>query len=204
MGDVEKRKSKVTRGTARVVLEERMIENPLATDGVVVAALDAGEEQPRWSRVIVNKVTTVGGLARMKGLSGTQLAAAGRYRVLSEVAMMDAARGTDYAAVRVDVSGGGRDMALDGAAARRELAIARRTIGPFYASLLDQIVCEERSVRDLAQGGNARLLTNRRVREALDVLVEHFGRGRPRVRREGDAATDWSLPEDGDGAQKPH
>lgn len=186
------------------VLEERMIENPLTTEGLVHDALEAGKEQPRWAPALINRVTMFGGLARMKGLSEAQLAAAHQYRVLTEVSAIEAGGAMDYEAVRVDVSFGGRDVVLDGAAARKQLMIARRTIGPFFASLLDKVVCEEMSVRDVAQaagkgGGNGQQLTSKRIRLALDALVGHFGRGRRGVRSAGDVAGDWST----DGGAEP-
>lgn len=182
---------------ARVVLRSRMIENPLATEGNVQASVDRGETTARWTPGIVNMVALVGGVARMKGLSEAQLAAAGRWRALSELAQIGGAVATDYAAVRVDTSASGRDVVMDGAAARREITRARVSLGPFRASILDQMICEEKSVRDLAKavggGGHAQMLTQKRVREALDELVEHFAHGRRRIRKAGEAAGDWSV-----------
>jgi hypothetical protein len=187
--------------TERMVLHERHIENPLTTEGLVSAALDEGRSEARWMPRMVNLVTQVGGLARMKGLNDAQLAAAGRYRVLSDRALIGATRAIDYEAVRVDTSAGGRDGVEDGAAARRELHFLRRRIGPFNARTLDQVVCDEMSVRDLARshgdaGGNGQLRARRRVREALDALVGSMARGDRRVRSEGVAADDWDVPVD--------
>jgi hypothetical protein len=187
--------------TARVVIEQRMIENPLTTDGLVDAALEAGEQGPRWTPAAINLVTTIGGLARIKGLSDVQKAAAGRYRSLFERAQIGGAQAVDYAAVKVDVSGSGRDIVEDGAQARREYLIARRRLGPFNASLLERVICMEVSVREMARslgegsGDQGRQRTRRRLLVAVDELVSHFAQGsRRRVFRGGAAATDWTLP----------
>lgn len=187
----------------RMVLEERYVENPLTTDGLVHAALEEGEEQPRWTPAYVNLVTTIGGLARIKGLSDEQKAAAGRYRMLCEVAQIGGAQATDYAAVRVDGGGGGRDVVEIGASARRDYALARRALGPFAASLFERVVCEELTVREMARvmgegnGGSGMRRTKRRLLEATDVLVRHFSRGGRGLRRSGERPGDWSLPAGG-------
>lgn len=184
---------------ARIVFEERMIENPLTTDGLVEAALERGEQQPAWVPVAVNLVLMIGGLARVKGLTDVQKAAAGRYRSLFERAQIGGARATDYSAAKVDVSGGTYDPGLDGAAARREYLYARKALGPFQASLLERVVCEEATVRQMAtqlgegSGGSARRRTTRRLTDAVDVLVDHFSHGRRRVRGGGMIASDWST-----------
>ena len=188
--------------TQRHVLGEREIENPLATDALVDAAIEDGEERPRWMSRIVNRATLIGGLARMKGLTPVQLAAGEWWRSKSDSSLIGGARAIDYEAVRVDVSGGGKDVVEDGAMARRDLAIARRHLGPFHSSLLDRVICEENSVRDVARadgaaGGSGRLLTTRRVIAALDALVGHLAKGRRGLRVDGDAAHDWSLPQNG-------
>jgi hypothetical protein len=190
---------------ARRMVVERSIENPLVTD-----ALIAEKPRARWMHGYVNMVTLAGGAARMKGLSEAQLAAAVRYRQLSDAATIGGSRATDYSSPKVDVSASGRDPAEDGALARREFVVARRYIGPLLWSVLDRVICDEMSVREAADamgkgGGNGQLLTSRRVRDGLDGLVEHFARGRRGVRGEGSAADDWSLPEeDGGEAGKAH
>ncbi len=185
--------SAMDRHEGRVVLSDAMIENPLTTDGLVAAAIVAGHRQPRWVRAEINLVSMIGGLARLKRLSEAEIAAAGRYRALSELAEIGRSRGTDYASPVVDTSPGGRDLAVMSASARRELAIVRRALGPFQASLLDRIICEERSLRDLAKGGQALLLTGKRVRAATADLVRIFDGSRRRVRGTGERASDWSV-----------
>jgi hypothetical protein len=181
----------------RVVVEHRFVENPLTTDGLVNAAIEDGNTTARWMPAAVNLVTMIGGLARIKGLSPMQKAAAARYRTLYERAQIGGARATDYSAAKVDVSGGGRDVVMDGADARREYARARRELGPFRASLLEKVICEEVSVREVARsmmGGSGdepkaqagRRKTTRLVLEATDELVRHFGEGKRRVRVEGE------------------
>jgi hypothetical protein len=86
--------------SARIVIEQRMIENPHTTDALVDAALERGEEEAGWIPAYVNLVTMIGGLARIKGLTEVQKAAAARYRSLQERAQIGTARATDYAAVR--------------------------------------------------------------------------------------------------------
>lgn len=194
--------------TARVVLVERRVENPNTTEALVEAALDAGQHEPRWMPAFVNQVTLMGGAARMKGLSPAQRAVAARWRSLTDRSTIGGAQATDYSAVRVDTSGGGRDVAEDGAEARRELMIARRHVGPFLASILDRVICEGMSVREAAgasglSGGNGQLLTSKRVREGLDLLVELYA-SRRRLRRAGDVAEDWTLPVDGEEPAKAH
>jgi hypothetical protein len=195
----------------RIVVEQRMIENPLTTDGLVDAALSAGEDGPRWTPAAVNLVTMIGGLARIKGLSDVQKAAAGRYRSLFERAQIGGAQATDYSAVKVDVSGSGRDIVEDGAQARREYLIARRRLGPFQASLLERVICMDVSVREMARsmgegnGGRGMQRTRRRLLEAVDDLVQHFAQGsRRRVLKGGAVAADWTLPVDGAEPEKAH
>lgn len=194
--------------TGHAVYVQRMIENPLMTEGLVAGALEAGKPLPRWSEALVNLSSQIGGLARMKGLSDAQIAAAGRWRALHDRSLIGGARATDYSAVRVDTSPSGRDVVEDGAQARRELQIARRRLGPFAASMLDRIICDEQSVRDIARsdgsdGGSGRDRTTRRVLAALDELVVHFGNRRNAIRASGDRAGDWSIDPAGERGSEP-
>lgn len=182
------------------VLVSRRVENPMQTDAMLQAALDAGVAGgvAGWIDVPVNLVTLIGGLARMSGVSREQQVAAARYRALFERAQIGGARATDYAAVRVDVSGSGRDIVEDGAAARRDYLDAVQTLGLWQSSLLEKVVCHNMSVREVARvigegvGGAARARTQRRVVQVVEVLVDHFGGGRRRVVGEGERAL-WAA-----------
>jgi hypothetical protein len=195
----------------RVIVEERMVENPMTTDGLVDAAIQRGEERPRWTAVLVNAATTMGGMARIKGLGDAQKAAVSRYRSLYDRAQIGGARATDYAAVRVDVSGSGHDVGEDGASARREYLLARRAVGPFQASLLDRVICEDASLRELARalgepnGGSGTMRVRKRLLQALDELVLYFGPGaRRRILGGGARAEDWTVAIDGEEPQQAH
>lgn len=182
------------------VLVQRRVENPMRTEAMLHAALDAGEEGgvAGWIDASVNLVTMIGGLARFKSLTREQQVAAARYRSLFERAQIGSARATDYAAVRVDTSGSSRDVVEDGAAARSEYAATVKRLGLMQSSLLEKILCHEMSLRDIARalgegnGGAARGRVQRQVLGIVDVLVDHFGRGHRRLRAEGERA-EWNA-----------
>lgn len=185
------------------VLVQRRVENPLRTEAMLHAALDAGEEGgvAGWIDASVNLVTMIGGLARIKGLTREQQVAAARYRSLFERAQIGSARATDYSAVRVDTSGSSHDVVEDGAAARREYADAARRLGLVRSGLLEKVLCHEMSLREIAralgagQGGAARGRVQGELVGIVDQLVDHFGTGRRRVRGEGQRAN-WNVGAD--------
>jgi hypothetical protein len=191
-----------------IVLVERQVENPLDTDAQRLAALEAGEDGAGWIVAHVNLVTKLGGLARVKGLTREQQVAAAHYREVYERAQIGSARATDYEAVRVDGGGGGRDVVIDGAQARREYHLAVQQLGLWQSSVLEKVLCHDMSVREAAKmigegkGGAGRERTVKRLVEAVDVLVDYFGPRRHRIVGEGERPVPpWML---GDDPQKTH
>jgi len=172
------------------VLVERMVDNPLDTEGQATAG--AGY---RKIRATVNMVERIGGLARVKGLTEVQIEAASRYRRMWEGAQLGAGGAIDYGRVKVDTSGPGADGGLAGSMDALEgYRRAVDALGMTGSALLDQVVCQDKSLRDVARkrgglGGRARSGIDAELRATLDRLADHLrlvGRGvRAPMRFEG-------------------
>lgn len=173
------------------VLVERMVDNPLDTEGQATAG--AGY---RKIRATVNMVERIGGLARVKGLTEVQIEAASRYRRMWEGAQLGAGQAIDYGRVKVDTSGPGADGGLAGAMdAMQGWTQAVQAIGSIGSSMLNDVVCQNMSLREAARrrnicdGGRGFIAFNAEFRRVLDVLAEHLrlvGRGvRAPMRFEG-------------------
>lgn len=163
------------RASARQVLVERMVDNPMLTDGL--AASGTGHLR---IAVTVNLVTRIGGLARVQGLNAAQIEAAARYRQLWEAAQLGGGQAIDYGRVRVDTSGPGADGGLGGAIdALDGYRRAVQAVGMIGAALLDQVVCQEMSLVTLAARrgcvtGHARQALKTEVMRVLDMLARHL------------------------------
>lgn len=175
-----------------VVLESRMIENPHTTDALVDAAIAKGEEEPRWIPAAVNLVTTIGGLARIKGLTDAQKAAAARWRSLGEqVQQLGKLKGSDPEVEKVDGGGGGSDIIALASDALRERRILRRKLGDMTAKLLDDVICHDLGLRALARqegepdGGSGTMRMRKRVLVAVSDLVHLLATGGQRLRQVG-------------------
>jgi hypothetical protein len=182
------------------------VENPLRADGQVEAELAGGGPVSAFVEVDVRLATRIGGLARIKGLTDVQLQAAARFRSIWEQAQLGGARAIDYERVRVDTSGGGQAAVLaSGEAARQEYSRLVQALGMIRSNLVQRVVCEEMSVRQLGAvlgrgGGKSRLALAGEVLDVVDDLARllHVGpaQPRPRIRGSGARAGDWSA--DGD------
>lgn len=151
-------------------------------------------ERARVARMIdapLNVTTQVGGFARVKGRTKAQTEAVARYRQLWENSIIGGAKAIDYAQARVDTSMGPVTAVLDrGIDAREAYAQAVRCLGLIASRLLELVVCEGRSVREvtamMGHRGDCRWqreLIRRQLLEAADKLVEHFRIGGPRRSR---------------------
>lgn len=189
------RKSSADGGSSK-----RMVENPLLTDAQFLALLDikAADEMPGLIEVDMNMTTLIGGFARVKGRSEAQTLAAARFRGLYERSRIGGARAMDYSAVRVDTSGPSQEAVFEiGDRARREYISAVQFIGMINSNLVERVVCDEMSIRDLArmlgegQGGAAFERIRTQLCRSIDLLVTHFGYagsapGGARMRADGD------------------
>lgn len=157
------------------MLERRWIQDPAISDAEYFH-LRSTQSGPYVGKefVPVNMLGLIGGLARIKDRSEVQVAAAAKYRLLHERAQLGGARSIDYAAVRVDTSGGG-DVVEFGEAARRDYADAVRYLGMLRSSLVERIVVHDMSLRDVAgQGGRGKAKAKQGLLSALDELAVHF------------------------------
>ncbi|KFL24946.1 hypothetical protein JP74_21965 [Devosia sp. 17-2-E-8] len=179
-------------GKESVVYKLVLIENPFATLGL----LDAVENGEITSHsqgsggddaavtlqlAAINQTLLVGGLAKVSTKTEAQFLAAAHYCHLYERSQIGGARATDYSQVRVDTSGPQQDqISASQDDARAELMDAQRALGPEATAIVDQVVVYGGSVRTLAkrlgcgEGGQGRKRAERRLLQALDVLVDHF------------------------------
>lgn len=188
---------------AVTLIAKRRVENPLRNDWIVEEALrELGikpEDLPSIIDADVRLVSLIGGLARIGRTEGQTLAAA-RYRLLWERSQIGGSKATDYSQAKVDVSGAAQNLVADiGADARGEYMSAVQRLGMLKSQLVEEVVCRERTVRDLArslgegQGGAGFERAKGRLLDAVDVLAEHFGydgtKPRRRIRGAGDVAS---------------
>lgn len=164
-------------------LETVDLPNPMLTDGLA-EAIESGEVKlPATVPVAVNMRSLIGGFARVAGRSEAQTAAAARYRWLWERSRIGGARATDYGQVRVDTSGASQDLVLEiGETARRRYQEAVRLLGMRRSRLVELVVCEEMSIREVARlltgsqtGEAGRRQLTRMLVESIDALVPLFG-----------------------------
>lgn len=175
-----------------------MVDNPLRADELVAAAIADGVPQPGRIEVDVRLSHRIGGLSRLGAhLSEARMAAAGKFRSAWDGAQLGGARAIDYSQTRVDTSPsvGSSEAAL----ALVEDALvawqgATRALGPIKSILLQRVICDELSLRELGErmsqpvGGKATVKLRDAVLEAVDVLVAHFRTGpAPTGRMRGDA-----------------
>jgi len=184
------------------IIVQRQVEDPMLTPSQLeylrnqrMKKLERGwvprRDDPPPGRIIanVNLTTLVGGLARIKDRTDAQVLAAARYRGLWDRIQIGGARAIDYTAVRVDTSGGPVDLVLlMGEDARREYRSAVRRLGLVGSKLVEDVVCHDCSLRDLArryEGGDGGA-SRQRVIVALLLLVEElvdlFGYGAAHAR----------------------
>lgn len=191
-----KRRESTVTSNGKQVLVQQYVDNPCYTDGL--AAAGAGQ---RRVRATINLVERIGGLARVKGLSDAHIDAAARYRMMWENAQLGAGQALDYGRVRVDTSGGGSDGGLSRSIDALEgYRRAVQAVGMNGSALLDQVVCQGMSLRDVARrrgqsgGGRAQMELARTLLAAVDRLVRHLNLGALAtghgLRSEGEAA-DW-------------
>jgi len=170
-------------GEGKPAIVYRLVDNPMITQGLL-DAVTSGEVETKHEAsqlAAINQALLVGGLARVKGKTEAQFLAATRYCHLSERAQIGGAKATDYSQVRVDTSGPQQEQistAQDDT--RAELIAAHRALGAEATAIVDRVVVYGDSVRTLAkrlgyvEGGQGRKRAERRLLQALDVLVDHF------------------------------
>lgn len=184
------------------IIVERQVDDPMLTPAELehrramrMRKLERGwvpgRDDPPPGKILaqVKLTTLVGGLARIKGRTDAQVMAAARYRGLWDRIQIGPARAIDYAKVRVDTSAGPVDLVLSmGDEARQEYRRAVQRLGPLGSKLVEDVVCLDRSLRDIARcmeggdGGQARLRVERAVLAQIDVLVDLFGYGAVQAR----------------------
>lgn len=185
------------------IIVQRQVDDPMITPAELehrrrlrLRRLERGwvpgkDDPPPPGKIIADvKLTTlVGGLARIKDRSDAQVLAAARYRGLWDRIQIGGARAIDYTAVRVDTSAGPVDLVLSmGDEARQEYRSAVRRLGLVGSKLVEDVVCHDRSLRDLARrveggdGGAAQERVKRAVLVQIDELVELFGYGAAHAR----------------------
>lgn len=156
-------------------VERRLVPDPMMTDAEYFEQRRT-KSGPHVGKVSaeINMVELIGGLARIRDRSDVQEAAAARFRLLHERAQLGGARSIDYAAPRVDTSGGGDAVAF-GEDARRDYADAVRHMGLVRSSLVERVVVYDMSLRDVAgQGGRNKARAKKGLQDALDDLAVHF------------------------------
>lgn len=183
------------------VIEIRQVPNPCLTDELI-DAIDKGEVSvPKHIGAAINLSSLIGALARIKGRTKAQTEAAVHYRHSWESGMIGGARAIDYASPRVDTSRKAVSVLLDyGMADRFDYSRAVRRVGMLNARLIELVVCEGRSIREVAVmlgHGDSRAkreALRKRLLASLDMLDAEFGGGgRRRVRHDGDRPTDTST-----------
>lgn len=126
--------------------------------------------------VAINMLELIGGLARIKGRSEHQEAAAARFRLLHERSQIGGARAMDYAKQRVDTSGPQQDISAEvGDDARRQYRDAVRCLGMVRSSLVERVVVHDQSISAVSgKGARARQRATLELLDALDELAVHF------------------------------
>lgn len=169
---------------AKKMVDSRLMDDPSITAGLL-EAVATGEVQTkleaRNKNTPVNMVILIGGLARVRKKSETQILAAIRYGKLFDSAQIGGARAIDYTQVKVDMSGPRQDQisaAQDDA--RSELADARKTLGGRATGIIELVVIGGASVRKLSsklgygESGKARRKAEADLLAAVDALVVFF------------------------------
>lgn len=171
----------VGEGRPAPVREHR--ENPLITPGLL-DAVATGEVETQHQPTLpvdINLLLLVGGLARVGWKTNAHVLAAAKYCDLCERSQIGGARAMDYTQVRVDTSGPQQDqISASQDECRRAFNLANKALGD-RAKMVEQVVVYGLSMRGLAKAmglgdsGRARRRAEGQLRQALDVLVDHFG-----------------------------
>lgn len=177
----------VDRGPPAEKPAREMVDNPDRADAQVAFEIERGVEQPGRIEVDVRLASRIGGLSRLgPHLTEPRMVAAARFRSAWDEAQLGGARAIDYSATRVDVSPSvaSSEAALalveDALVAYRD---AVQALGVIRANLLQRVICDEMSLRELGQrlgrpvGGKATVALRDEVLDAVDVLVAHFRTG---------------------------
>lgn len=185
------------------VFEARKVPNPNLEEELAAAGDDAAARArvPRVVGAVTNRTTQIGGLARVRGRTKAQCEAAEHYRLLWERSLIGGAKAIDYAEPRVQTSIGSSTAVTDmGEDARLAYERARARVGD-AARLIELIVCNACSLREVAalwgfgQSTEKREGLRGQLLEALNVLVAHFriGGAGGRLRVVGDRPMDTST-----------
>lgn len=158
-------------------IEDRLIPDPTMTDAEYFHQRQT-KSGPQVGKVVasINMLELIGGLARIRGRSEAQEAAAGKFRLLHERAQIGGARAMDYAAVKVDTSGPSQDGSSDrGEDARRQYKDAVRYLGMVRSGLVERVVVHDQSISALAgKNSRARSKITEDLLAAIDDLAVHF------------------------------
>jgi hypothetical protein len=166
--------------------EQVLHEKAMAADGVASSDL---------IEVDRNMAILIGGLFRVRSRTELQTLAAARYRDVYERAQLGGAKAIDYSVTRVDSSGSAQ-------AAIADMGVTVRALGPFKSSLVERVVCDGMSIREVArrvegnEGDAARQRITGHLLLALDEAAELLGvgQGRRRGQLQGSGAqvhVDW-------------
>jgi len=185
-------------------IERVDVQNPLSSEEQVLHEIATdGVGRSDLIEVDRNMAILIGGLFRVKSRSEIQTLAAARYRDVYETAQLGGAKAIDYSVTRVDSSGSAQAAIADmGEDARRLYGVAVRALGPFKSSLIERVVCDGMSIREVArrvegnEGDAARQRITGHLLLALDEAAELLGvgQGRRRGRLQGSGAqvhVDW-------------
>ncbi|KKB12380.1 hypothetical protein VE25_07460 [Devosia geojensis] len=181
--------SKVAQIPKGSIIARRLVDNPLRTPATYLDELRRAAEhgdrrgfEPGKIEAAINMQTLIGGFARVRNRTEAQMHAAARYRSIYERAQLGGSRAVDYAAVKVDTSGPAESTVLEiGEQARREYRDMVKVLGMDRSRLIEQVVCHDMSIRDVAvtrdlrDSGAGRALIVRLLKDAIDVVAEHFG-----------------------------
>jgi len=193
----------VEAGPTESAIERVQVENPLSSEEQVLHEIaTGGVGRSDLIDVDKNMAILIGGLFRVKSRSEIQTLAAARYRDVYERSQLGGAKAIDYSVTRVDTSGSAHaSMSEMGEEARRLYGNAVAALGMFKSSLIERVVCDGMSIRELArriegnEGDAARTRITGHLLLALDEAAELLGVGqgrrRGKMRREGARPTDW-------------
>lgn len=158
-------------------VEVKLIQDPSMTDAEFWHQRQT-RSGPNVGKVgaAISMIELIGGLARIKGRTEPQEAAAAKFRMLFDRAQIGGAKATDYTKQRVDTSGPQQDASAEiGDDARRQYRDAVQYLGLVRSSLIERVVVHDQAISAIAgKGARGRDRATRELLLALDDLAVHF------------------------------